>query len=812
MHCLSLVLFASLLGNAQVLDEFRYVDAAAAQAAWTAGEGTAPVRVVQESGRSVTQLDAPFASQAKQHRVIVDRKVPLDLNAPGSFLLETAIDDPHNAGYLSLYFRSGNGWYSAGESFRGKGRQTVCFAKSDFRTEGSPAGWSKIDGIRLAVWRSENKNIKDTAIRFFRLVAVVNDVALVVPGKTASANKDELQTAHNMTKNMAVLFDELGIPTDTLDEDAIAAGALGNRRAAVLAYNPTLSNDAADRLTQFVNDGGKLVACYLLPSKLGKTLGFGRTQYVRQKREGQFAEMRFDAADVQGLPKSVRQNSWNITTAEPTGRNARVIGRWFDDAGKATDQPAVLLSDRGAFFSHVLLADDPQAKQQLLAAIMGRLVPSLWKQMAQTTVDRVWQIGHCTKNADVLHYFNYATLSKESSISTTASRGLKKWEEAREQISQASYVEAIASAHEAHRLLAEAYLHTAVAEIPKSKHEGRAVWNHSGTGAFPGDWDRSAKLLADNGFNMILPNMLWGGLAHYASDVLPRSDTFKKYGDQIEQCCAAAKRHGLEVHVWKVNFNLCTASKEFIDRMRREGRTQVTVKGEPSDWLCPSHAANRKLELDSMLEVARKYPVDGLHFDYIRYPWHEFCYCDGCRKRFEADSKRPVKNWPEDCFSGARKQEYIDWRCQQITALVEAVSHEARTIRPGMKISAAVFGSYPDCRRSVAQDWPAWIKAGYLDFVCPMDYTTNDAEFTSLVRNQLKLIDGRVPLYPGIGATATGIAMTPDRVAGQIHLARKLGAEGYTIFNFDAGTAASIVPGVGMGAGGQQTVPPHKKP
>jgi len=34
---------------------------------------------------------------------------------------------------------------------------------------------------------------------------------------------------------------------------------------------------------------------------------------------------------------------------------------------------------------------------------------------------------------------------------------------------------------------------------------------------------------------MILPNMLWGGLAHYPSDVLPPSAQFRKYGDQIEQ-------------------------------------------------------------------------------------------------------------------------------------------------------------------------------------------------------------------------------------------------------------------------------------
>jgi len=82
------------------------------------------------------------------------------------------------------------------------------------------------------------------------------------------------------------------------------------------------------------------------------------------------------------------------------------------------------------------------------------------------------------------------------------------------------------------------------------------------------------------------------------------------------------------------------------------------------------------------------------------------------------------RDWPKECFSGARKAEYNDWRCRQITSLVAALSREARKIRPKAEDFRAVFGSYPDCRQSVAQDWPAWIKAGYLDFVCPMDYTT----------------------------------------------------------------------------------------
>ena len=106
---------------------------------------------------------------------------------------------------------------------------------------------------------------------------------------------------------------------------------------------------------------------------------------------------------------------------------------------------------------------------------------------------------------------------------------------------------------------------------------------------------------------MILPNQLWAGRADYPSKLLPQSETFRKYGDQVAQCVAAAHRHGLQVHVWKVNFNLGNAPREFVEKLRREGRTQVSASGKATNWLCPSHPENFKLEVDTMLEVARMY-------------------------------------------------------------------------------------------------------------------------------------------------------------------------------------------------------------
>ena len=207
-----------------------------------------------------------------------------------------------------------------------------------------------------------------------------------------------------------------------------------------------------------------------------------------------------------------------------------------------------------------------------------------------------------------------------------------------------------------------------------------------------------------------------------------------------------------------------------------------------------------------MLEVAKKYDVDGLHFDYIRYPNRNHCYCDGCRLRFEAQAGVKVGNWPKDCYSGDLHEPYHDFRCQQITRLVAAVAREAKRLKPGIKISAAVFGSYPDCRESVGQDWVEWVKAGYLDFVCPMDYTQSDPTFIGLVQNQLRLVNGRIPVYPGIGAWR----LTPDRVVGQIHHARSLNAPGFTVFNLDASAAESVLPAIALGVGSERSVPPRR--
>ncbi len=151
----SLVLLVALGagGNEIVLDAFNYGDSAAAAKAWSPSSGTPAVTVVEDGGRKVVEVAAPFAAQPKLERTIIDRRAEFDLAAPGEFMLDVAANDPEVAGQVSLYFRSGGGWYAAGSSLSKKGWQTVRFSKASFRVEGKPTGWHKIDGVRVSFWQ-----------------------------------------------------------------------------------------------------------------------------------------------------------------------------------------------------------------------------------------------------------------------------------------------------------------------------------------------------------------------------------------------------------------------------------------------------------------------------------------------------------------------------------------------------------------------------------------------------------------------------------------------------------------------------------
>jgi uncharacterized lipoprotein YddW (UPF0748 family) len=595
---------------------------------------------------------------------------------------------------------------------------------------------------------------------------------------------------------MAEFLDRASLSHTVLSDRDVTSERPKGIKLMVLPHNPTVPDTVVDEIARFLQAGGKLISCYTLPRRLEPIVGIRVGPHIGREYQGYFASIRPSDDALQGMPAIARQASWNIHDAFVVEGRSRIAAWWHSNDGQSTGKPAIIASRNCIFLTHVLLSDDSSNKLQLLLAMIGNLVPELWHQAAQGCLDRVGQLGP---------YDDYNSAKKGvTELASGDSRALPALDRAdrlrrqcQAMLSAGEFSEVIVAAEKAQESLIDAYC---IAQKPL-RGEHRAFWCHSAFGVSGMTWDQAIKLLAENGFTAILPNMLWAGVAFYESEVLPVAPAVEEKGDQIDLCAAACKKYGIQCHVWKVNYNMGWATdKKFMAGMKARDRTQVSYDGSPNDrWLCPSHPENQKLEIESMLEVARKYDVHGLHFDYIRYPGNEGCFCRGCRLRFEKAIEKKVNSWP----AGVRnddglREEWLDFRRRQITAVVAAVAQQARQIRPDIKISAAVFRNWPVDRNSVGQDWKLWCDRGYLDFVCPMDYTASSSHFQRMVEPQLTWA-GKVPCFPGIGLSVWSDATDICKLIEQINITRQLGTGGFTIFNYGPTAANQVLPLLGKG-------------
>ncbi|MBU1878530.1 MAG: family 10 glycosylhydrolase, partial [Chloroflexi bacterium] len=169
------------------------------------------------------------------------------------------------------------------------------------------------------------------------------------------------------------------------------------------------------------------------------------------------------------------------------------------------------------------------------------------------------------------------------------------------------------------------------------------------------------------------------------------------------------------------------------------------------------------------LDIATRYPVDGLHLDYVRYAGAQYS-CDP----FTQD------RCAADCYTPA----WADWQRAQVTDLVQRIYQD----RPsGVDLSAAVWPVYVDRwgwgtsegRNDYYQDSQGWTAAGIIDALYPMLYYWDQTRFQTLVRDFQAHAAGR-SIMPGIGA-GTGDF---NEIAARIRIARAARTAGHAIFSY----------------------------
>ncbi len=751
-----------------IVDSRAYPSNEAARAAWKPVEdNTPPIERIIKDGRQHLALPLNFESNTTW-RVAWDHVGLWDLSPCQIIRVHIRVENEHPSAVL-IYFHTGDGWYAA--SFAAVPNQDfIDIPRRKFGTEGQPGGWDRVDCVRLAIRHEDNA---ERHVVLSGIEGIIRPASVVVYRNDSGVKAES--SLSDQVNRMGIVLERLAIAYEIIGDEEVLAGKLAGKQVAILPLNPVLSKALGERLTQFVAGGGRLIVCYRIPAPLDALLGVRAARTLSDR--GKLHSFTFEPLDGR-TAISVIQRSWIATGIEPEA-DTKVRSVWADHDGVLSTEAAMTSNRNGFYLGHVLTSTDQDQKDLLLQEMIGELWPDLWKEVCDARLAGLAKIAGFKNEEDLRQVIavNRASSGRQAAIDEQLNEANQREAEAKKALLNTN---TLAHAADALAHARNALMRAYATSVPSKSNEFRAVWCHSATGVEGVTWDAAIKRLADSGFNAILPNMCWGNSAAYESKVLLRATGIE--GDQLAECLAAAKKYGVAVHVWRVCWNLFwRADPQEVAKLRAADRLQVDRDGKPVAWLCPSNPDNQQLELDAMLEIVKNYDVAGVHFDYIRYPNHSACFCSGCRQRFEDRMGALMTDWPTDVTTGSYQEAYRQFRRDNITQLVAAVSEQVRKARPGVQISAAVFPYWLTARDDVGQDWKLWIEKGYLDFVCPMQYTDSGSLFEYETKRSAQWVGGKVPLRPGIGAT---LGLAPDGTLQQVQSVRKL-ANGFVLFNYD---------------------------
>ena len=744
----------------------------------------------------VNGLRFPCPFNAGIDRFYWDAPVPRDLSSVSSFELEMQIPSPEACRTLSIYFKSGNGWYHWSNPIRGTGRQTVVLPKNGFSSEGNPAGWERVEAVRLAPWKAMNR---PTSIDLFEFKSRIDEI-LIVTATSSAADAGDRAVAATAARRMGTFLDDHNIPYGAVDDDAVARGALGQAKVAILPYNPNPPVAEIRALKSFVDRGGKLIVCRSVSDPLAALMDLRLAAVKTADRTGAWSSIRFSKPDRRHLPGKVHDMAWSLVPAYPRSVHSQIIAHWANAAGKWSDEPAVLMSPAGYWICHVVRGEDPEGKADMMLGLLGALRPATWAESARHSLRTSGSIVPHGSLSGSLRFIEKNLSRDNRALVEPILHDVRRLHRSQAAaLAEQRYPESIQLGRELARRMQKA---NGLIQSPR-QGEFRGAWDHDGMGLYPGtrqSWDRTCRELSTMGMSAVFPNLAWGGKAHFPSKHIPASATLRDYGDQLDQCIRAANKTGMEVHVWKVCWNIENAPADFRKRMRRQKRLQQSPGGATKEWLDPAIPENIELELAVIREMATRYDIDGVHLDYIRYPSSQYSFSPATRKAFEKSIGYPLRNWPQGVQEGGSLSDtFRTWRAKQISDFVWRVRSELQNINPSIKLSAAVFRGYPSCRDSIGQDWVEWLRHGYVDFVCPMTYTEDASNFRSETAGHLSHPGVGNRIVPGIGVTASESQLSADGVIEQINLLRTLGAPGFVLFDLGPTLQNEILPILGLG-------------
>jgi uncharacterized lipoprotein YddW (UPF0748 family) len=275
--------------------------------------------------------------------------------------------------------------------------------------------------------------------------------------------------------------------------------------------------------------------------------------------------------------------------------------------------------------------------------------------------------------------------------------------------------------------------------------------------------------------------------AMYASPIEPWSEYLtgtmgkapQPFYDPLAFAVGEAHKRGLELHAWFNPFRASHRQAKSPMALNHISRTHPELVRRYGDhiWLDPGEPAAREYVLRVVMDVVRRYDVDGVQFDDYFYP-------DPDKDAAGRESNFPDNiSWQKYGVSNGLTRD--DWRRANVNQFIQSVYHSIKAVKPWVKFGISPKGiwrpGYPqqirgmDAYEKNHADSRKWLANGWLDYFSPELYwpiEPKEQSFPVLLKWWTEQNSKGRHLWPGI-ATFRAVGWGSDEISRQIGITRK---------------------------------------
>ena len=251
--------------------------------------------------------------------------------------------------------------------------------------------------------------------------------------------------------------------------------------------------------------------------------------------------------------------------------------------------------------------------------------------------------------------------------------------------------------------------------------------------------------------------------------------------DPLEFLVAEAHKRGILVHAWFNPYRaLHPAAKTVSANHISKRRPDLIRKYGKYLWLDPSDSEVQAYSLSVIMDVVRRYDIDGVHFDDYFYPYPEKD-ASGSKIEFPDDT-----NWQKyKNLSGKLSRD--GWRRKNVNDFIESVGRGIKRIKPGILYGVSPFGIWQpipekeivglNAYTELYADSRKWLQDGTVDYLAPQLYweTARKGQSFPVLLNWWKSQNTKKRhIWPGIAPYRIGsnANFTTAEIINQIRLTK----------------------------------------